>query len=88
MQSANPSAFGSNNLVSGIKECEQVPDSTVFNNLISKIGYAKKTEKPKKKPVYIAPIEPSSEDIELLAALCSPICKKFTLPKTGHSLGI
>ena len=30
VQSANPSAFGSNNLVSGIKECEQMPDSTVL----------------------------------------------------------
>ncbi len=38
----------------------------------AKIGYAKKTEKPKKKPVYIAPIEPSGEDIELLAVLCPP----------------
>lgn len=84
VQSANPSAFGSNNLVSGIKECEQMPDSTVFNNLISKIGYAKKTEKPEKKPVYVAPIEPSGEDIELLAVdyLNSDLQKAQALVKT------
>ncbi len=84
VQSANPSAFGSNNLVSGIKECEQMPDSTVFNNLISKLGYAKKPEKPEKKPVYIAPVEPSSEDIELLAVdyLNSDLQKAQALLKT------
>ncbi len=84
VQSSNPSAFGSNNLVSGIKECEQIPDSTVFNNLISKIGYAKKTEKPEKKPVYVAPIEPSGEDIELLAVdyLNSDLQKAQALVKT------
>ena len=84
VQSANPSAFGSNNLVSGIKECEQIPDSTVFNNLISKIGYAKKTEKPEKKPVYVAPVEPSGEDIELLAVdyLNSDLQKAQALVKT------
>lgn len=84
VQSANPSAFGSNNLVSGIKECEQIPDSTVFNNLISKLGYAKKTEKTEKKPVYIAPIEPSGEDIELLAVdyLNSDLQKAQALLKT------
>ncbi len=84
VQSANPSAFGSNNLVSGIKECEQMPDSTVFNNLISKLGYAKKTEKPEKKPVYIAPVEPSGEDIELIAVdyLNSDLQKAQALVKT------
>lgn len=84
VQSSNPSAFGSNNLISGIKECEQIPDSTVFNNLISKIGYAKKPEKPEKKPVYIAPVEPSSEDIELLAVdyLNSDLQKAQALLKT------
>lgn len=84
VQSANPSAFGSNNLVSGIKECEQMPDSTVFNNLISKLGYAKKPEKTEKKPVYIAPVEPSSEDIELLAVdyLNSDLQKAQALLKT------
>lgn len=84
VQSSNPSAFGSNNLVSGIKECEQIPDSTVFNNLISKLGYAKKTEKPEKKPVYVAPIEPSGEDIELLAVdyLNSDLQKAQALVKT------
>lgn len=84
VQSANPSVFGSNNLVSGIKECEQIPDSTVFNNLISKIGYAKKTEKLEKKPVYVAPIEPSGEDIELLAVnyLNSDLQKAQALVKT------
>ena len=87
VQSANPSAFGSNNLISGIKECEQVPDSTVFNNLISKIGYAKKTEKPEKKPVYVAPVEPSGEDIELLAVdyLNSDLQKAQALVKTQKS---
>lgn len=87
VQSANPSAFGSNNLVSGIKECEQIPDSTVFNNLISKLGYAKKTEKTEKKPVYIAPIEPSGEDIELLAVdyLNSDLEKAQALVKTQKS---
>ena len=65
VQSANPSAFGPNTLVSGIKECEQVPDSTVFNNLLRKLGYVKKTEKTE--PVYIAPVEPSKDDIELFA---------------------
>ncbi len=84
VQSANPSAFGSNNLISGIKECEQIPDSTVFNNLISKIGYAKKTAKPEKKPVYVAPVEPSGEDIELLAVdyLNSDLEKAQALVKT------
>lgn len=87
VQSANPSAFGSNNLVSGIKECEQIPDSTVFNNLISKLGYAKKTEKTEKKPVFIAPIEPSGEDIELLAVdyLNSDLEKAQALVKTQKS---
>lgn len=88
VQSANPSAFGSNNLISGIKECEQIPDSTVFNNLISKIGYAKKTAKPEKKPVYVAPIEPSGEDIELLAVdyLNSDLEKAQALVKTQKTV--
>lgn len=66
VQSGNKSAFGSNTSVSGIKECEEIPDTSkvVFNNLIQKLGYGEKTELPDTQPIQTAIKEPANEDIQ------------------------
>lgn len=66
VQSENKSAFGSNTTVSGIKECEETPDTSkvVFNNLVQKLGFGEKTETPALQPIQTGIKEPASEDIQ------------------------
>ena len=69
VQSENKSAFGSNTTVSGIKECEEIPDTSkvVFNNLVQKLGYGEKTELQPLQPIQTAIKEPVNEDIQNIA---------------------
>ncbi len=66
VQSGNKSAFGANTTVSGIKECEEIPDTSkiVFNNLVKKLGYGEKTELPATQPIQTGIKEPANEDIQ------------------------